>query len=339
MPAPTAPPPEAVVMQLIFGKWIAMAMSVAAKLRVADKLTAGPRSITELAAETNTHAPSLYRVLRALASAGVFAEDADGRFCQTPASELLRTEVPGSMRAVADYCGSDWSWRPWGQLLESVRTGRTAFDVVFGEPAFDYLAKHPRESAVFNDGMTGFSSRMAPAVAEAYDFGRFDTIVDVGGGHGHLLCTLLKHYAGPRGIVYDSPHVAEGASTRIAEFGLSDRCRAEGGDFFASVPKGGDAYLMKHIIHDWPDDRATTILRNCRAAAKDRAKVILVEMVIPPGNEPSPGKLLDLEMLVIASGKERTEREYTELLAGAGWTLTRIVSTKSPVVVIEGAAA
>ncbi len=333
-----APPPEAVVTQMIFGKWVAMALSVAAKLRVADALAAGPKSVADLAAQTETHAPGLYRVLRALASVGVFAEGPDGRFGQTPLSEVLRTGVPGSMRAVADYCGADWSWRPWGHLLDSVRTGRTAFDAVFGEQAFAYLAKHPDESAVFNEGMTGFSMQASPAVADAYDFSPFGTVVDVGGGHGHLLCTILARYPGPTGVVFDSPHVAAGATPRIAEAGLSDRCRAEAGDFFQAVP-AGDAYVMKHIIHDWPDDKAATILRNCRAAAKPGAKLVLVEMVIPPGNDPSPGKLLDLEMLVIASGKERTEREYADLLAGAGWRLTRVVPTKSPASVVEAGAA
>jgi hypothetical protein len=335
---PSPPPPEAVITQLIFGKWVAMALSVAAKLRVADALAGGPKAVEALAAETGTHAPSLYRVLRALASVGVFAEDADGRFRQTSLSEVLRSGVPGSMRAVADYCGADWSWRPWGKLLDSVRTGKTAFDEVFGQQAFEYLAEHPDESAVFNEGMTGFSMQESPAVAEAYDFSPFGTVVDVGGGHGHLLCTVLEMYPGPTGVVYDAPHVAAGATARIAAAGLAGRCRAEGGDFFRSVP-AGDAYVMKHIIHDWPDDRATTILRNCRAASAPGAKVVLVEMVIPAGNGPSPGKLLDLEMLVIASGKERTEAEYAALLAGAGWRLTRVVPTKSPASVIEGEAA
>ncbi|WP_238537803.1 methyltransferase, partial [Zavarzinella formosa] len=255
-----------------------------------------------------------------------------------PLSEVLRTGVPGSMRAVADYCGADWSWRPWGQLLESVRTGGTAFNEVFGEPVFDYLSKHPAESAVFDDGMTGFSMQASPAVAEAFDFSPFDTIVDVGGGHGHLLCTILAKHPKPHGIVFDSPHVVAGATPRIAEAGLANRCRAEGGDFFLAVP-AGDLYVMKHIIHDWADDKATTILRNCRSAANPGAKLALVEMVIPPGNDPSPGKLLDLEMLVIASGKERTEAEYAQLLAGAGWKLTRVTPTKSPTSVIEAEAA
>lgn len=337
MPETAPPPPEAVVTQMIFGKWVSMALSVAAKLRVADALAAGPKSPAELAAETGTHAPSLYRVLRALASVGVFAEDADGRFRQTPLSEVLRSNVPGSMRAVADYCGADWSWRPWGQLLETVRTGKTAFDGVFGEQVFAYLAKHPDESAVFNEGMTGFSMQESPAVAAAYDFSTFDTIVDVGGGHGHLLCTILNKYPGPRGVIFDAPHVAAGATPAVAAAGLADRCRAEGGDFFEAVP-AADAFVMKHIIHDWADDKSTTILRNCRTAAKPGAKLVLVEMVIPPGNGPLPGKLLDLEMLVIASGKERTEAEYADLLAGAGWKLTRVVPTEAPTSVIEAGA-
>ncbi len=332
----SSPPPDAVLAQLIFGKCVAMAISVAAKLRVADKLAAGPKSVADLARETGTHAGSLYRVLRALASVGVFAEEPDGRFRLTPMAEYLRTGVPGSLRGVADYMGSDWSWRPWGKLLDSVRTGETAFDRVFGEPCFDYLAKHPDESAVFNEGMTGFSSATAPAVAEAYDFSRFGTVVDVGGGHGTLLAAILKAHPDVRGVVYDAPHVADGAREALRAAGLADRCRVEGGDFFKSVPAGGDAYLMKHIIHDWPDDKATTILRNCRKAVKPGGKLLLVEIVLKPGNEPDLGKILDLEMLVLPSGRERTEAEYAALFAGAGWRLARVVPTKSPVQVIEG---
>jgi hypothetical protein len=328
-------PPDAALAQLIFGKCISMAISVAAKLRIADKLAAGPKSAADLARETGSHAPSLYRLLRALAGAGVFAEDADGRFRLTPMAEFLRTGVPGSLRGIADYCGSDWSWRAWGNLLDSVRTGETAFDRVFGEPCFDYLAKHPEDSAVFNEGMTGFSSSVAPAVAEAYDFSKFGTVVDVGGGHGVLLSTILKAFPAIRGVVFDAPHVVEGAKEPIRAAALADRCRAEGGDFFRAVPAGGDAYLMKHIIHDWPDDKATTILRNCRKAVNPGGKLLLVEIVIKPGDEPDLGKLIDLEMLVIASGRERTEAEYARLFAGAGWKLTRVVPTKSPMQVIE----
>lgn len=332
---PSQTPPDVALVQLIFGKCLAMAISVVAKLRIADILADGPKTVDDLATRTRTHAPSLYRVLRPLAAVGVFAEQADRRLALTPMGEYLRTGVKGSLRGIADYCGSDWSWRAWGNLLETVRTGSTAFDSIFGEPVFDYLGKHADESAVFNEGMTGFSSNIAPAVAEAYNFGDFKTIVDVGGGHGILLTTILKSHAGVNGIVFDSSHVVVGAEEAIRKAGLTGRCRIIGGDFFESVPRGNDAYLMKHIIHDWPDDRATTILRNCRNGVNAAGKLLLVEVVIAPGDTGDLAKIIDLEMLVIASGKERTEAEYRQLLAGAGWRLTRIVATKSPAQIIE----
>jgi hypothetical protein len=332
---PPQTPPDVALVQLIFGKCLAMAISVAAKLRVADRLAESPKTLAELAATTKTHAPSLFRVMRALVAVGVFAEQADGRYALTPMGEYLRTGVKGSLRGVADYCGSDWSWRAWGGLLDTVRTGRTAFDTVFGEPVFDYLGKHPDESAVFNEGMTGFSSNIAPAVAEAYDFKAFQTVVDVGGGHGVLLNTILQAHPGVKGIVFDAPHVVVGAEDAIRQAGLTERCRAVGGDFFQSVPSGGDAYLMKHIIHDWPDDKATTILRNCRKGVNPGGKLLLVELVLAPGDAADLGKVLDLEMLVVASGQERTEEEYRRLLAGAGWRLTHVIPTKSPAQIVE----
>jgi O-methyltransferase domain len=332
---PSQTPPDAALVQLVLGKCISMAISVAAKLRVADHLADGPKTLADLAANTKTHAPSLYRLLRSLAAAGVFSQEADGRFALTPMGEYLRTGVKGSLRGMADFFGSDWSWRAWGHMLETVQTGHTAFDSVFGEPVFDYLGKHPDESAILNEGMTGFTSNIAPAVAEAYNFAAFKTVVDVGGGHGVLLSTILQSYAGVNGIVFDSPHVVVGAEDAIQKAGLTGRCRAVGGDFFQSVPAGGDAYLMKHIIHDWPDDRATTILRNCRKGVNPGGKLILVELVIAPGNAADLGKVIDLEMLVIASGQERTEVEYRQLLAGAGWRLTRVLPTKSPAQIVE----
>jgi hypothetical protein len=316
-----------------------MAVSVAAKLRIADKLADGPKSADELATETKTHAGHLYRLLRTLASVGVFSEDEAGRFHQTPVSEYLRTGVQGSMRGMADYCGSAWSWNAWGDLLGSVQTGETAFDRVFGEPCFDWLAKHPDDSAVFNEGMSGFSSSIGQAVVEAYDFAPFGTIIDVGGGHGTLLVKILNAFPSLRGVVFDAPHVAEGAVAVLREAGLNDRCRAEGGDFFQAVPKGGDAYIMKNIIHDWPDDKASTILKLCREGVNPGGKLLLVEMVIKPRNEPDIGKMLDLEMMVLPSGKERTEAEYADLLRGAGWKLTRIVPTNSPASIVEADAA
>jgi hypothetical protein len=326
---------DVALVQLLFGKYISMAIAVVAKLRVADLLADGPKSLTDLATRTETHAPSLYRILRTLAATGTFAEQADGRFALTPMGEYLRTGVNGSLRGMADFFGAEWSWRACGHMLETVQTGRTAFDSVFGESAFDYLGKHPDQSAVFNEGMTGFTSNIAPAVAEAYNFAAFKSVVDVGGGHGVLLNTILQGYPGTNGIVFDSPHVVVGAEDAIRKAGLVGRCRAVGGDFFESVPAGGDAYLMKHIIHDWPDDRATTILRNCRKGVNPGGKLLLVELVIAPGDAADLGKLIDLEMLVIAGGRERTEVEYQQLLAGAGWRLTRVLPTNSATQIIE----
>ncbi|HEY2787012.1 MAG TPA: methyltransferase [Fimbriiglobus sp.] len=333
---PKKPEPGEILGQLIFGKCATMVCSVAAKLRIADKLAAGPKSAADLAAETNTHAPTLSRVLRCLAGFGVFTEAADGTFALNPAGELLRTGVPGSMRGMAEFCGDTWTWDAWGDLLYSVRTGKTAFDHVFNKGCFEYLAEHKDESEVFNEAMTGFSGMVAPAVVEAYDFSKFGTIVDVGGGHGKLLTTVLKENPGVKGIVYDAPHVAAGAADAIRSAGLADRCKAEGGNFFKAVPAGGDAYMMMHIIHDWPDDKATTILKNCRKGVSPGGKLLVVDSVVAPPNEPDAAKILDLEMLILPGGKERTEAEFVSLYAGAGWRLTRVVRTKSPKCVIEG---
>jgi SAM-dependent methyltransferase len=337
MPAESAPPaPSEVLGQMIFGKCVTMALSVAAKLRIADKVAAGAKSADELGKETQTHGPTLYRVLRALSGLGVFSESADGKFSLTPMGELLRSDVPGSMRGMADFVGDKWSWDAWGDLMYSVRTGKTAFDHVFGEPCFDYLKKHPTESETFNEAMTGFSGMVAPAVVEAYDFTPFRTIVDVGGGHGKLLSEVLKANAKVKGIVFDAPHVAAGANEAIAKAGLADRCKAEGGDFFKAVPAGGDAYMMMHIIHDWPDDLAITILKNCRKGVNAGGKLIVVDAVVAPPNVPDPAKILDLEMLVIPGGKERSENEFATIFAAAGWKLNRVVPTKSPKSIIEG---
>jgi len=334
--SPVACQPGEVLGQLIFGKCVAMALSVAAKLRIADKLAVGPKTAAQLATETGTHGPTLYRVLRALAGFGVFSESADGSFSLTPVSELLRTGVAGSMRGMADFVGSEWSWKAWGELMHSVRTGRTAFDHAFGKPCFEYLSEHLDESEVFNEGMSGFSSMVAPAIVEAYDFSKFGTIIDIGGGHGMLLASVLKSNPGVRGVVFDSPHVAAGAHEAIRAAGLADRCRAEGGNFFESVTPGGDAYIMMHIIHDWPDDKAATILRHCRKGVKSGGRLLVIDSVIAPPNLADMAKVLDLEMLVLPGGQERTEAEFTQLFAKSGWRLTRVVATKSPKSIIEG---
>src|SRR5262249_41663403 len=216
---PSQDPPEVALLRLLFGRSVSMAISVVAKLRVADLLADGPKTLADLGAKTKTHAPSLHRVLRTLVAVGVFAET-DGRFALTPMGGHLRTGVKGSLRGVADFCGSEWNWRTCGDLLQAVQTGSPAFDRVFGEPVFNYLGRHPDEAAVFDEGMTGISSSIGPAVAEAYNFASFKTVVDVGGGHGVLLSTILQAYPGVNGVVFDSPHVVIGAEDTIRKVGL-----------------------------------------------------------------------------------------------------------------------
>jgi hypothetical protein len=333
---PGPPPPEMLLMQMVFGKAVTQALSVAARFKIADQLVSGPKTAAELAALTGLHAGHLYRVMRALAGLGVFAGDEQGKFSLTPMGNLLRSDIPGSARPIATYVCDPWSWKPWGDLAGAVKTGQPVFDRMFGEGVFDYFAKHPDEAATFNEGMTGFSQQAAAAVLKAYDFSKFGTIVDVGGGHGALLLAILKANPGVKGVVFDAPQVAVGATEAIKAAGMSDRCRAEGGDFFKAVTAGGDAIVMKNIIHDWNDAKATTILKACRAAIKPSGKLLLVELVVPPGFAPHMAHILDLEMMVICDGKERTEVEYRDLLAGAGFKLTRVVPTEgSPYSIVE----
>jgi O-methyltransferase domain/Dimerisation domain len=335
-PAGGPPAPLLALQDMILGKWIAQAVSVAAKLGIADLLKDGPRDCDELARANQVDAAALYRLLRALASVGVFVQVDDHQFGLTPMAEFLRSDVQGSLRAVATMAGEDWTWRPWGELYRSVKTGERAFDQIFGVAPFVYLAANPSAAAIFDEAMTGWSMQNSAAVADAYDFSGIGTLMDVGGGHGYLLATILKANPSLRGILYDTAEVTEGAKDRIAAEGLSDRCAVVAGDFFGSIPEGADACILKSVIHDWDDQQAATILRNCRRAVGLGGRVLLAEMVIPPSNDPHVGKLLDLEMLVMAGGRERTEVEFRDLLAAAGLRLARIVPTRSPTSVIEG---
>lgn len=327
-------PPPMVLMQMVFGKAVTQAVSVVARFKLADHMATGSKTAAELAAAAGLNAAHLYRVLRALAGLGVLAGEGD-RFALTPVGELLRSDVPGSMRAIATYVCDPWSWKPWGDLAGSVETGQPVFDRVFGEGVFDYFATHPDEAATFNEGMTGFSQQASAAMLRAYDFRPFGTIVDVGGGHGAILCAVLGAAPAARGVVFDAPPVVAGAHETIRAAGLADRCRAEGGDFFKAVPAGGDLYILKHIVHDWNDAKATQILKSVRAAIPATGKLLLVEMAVPPGFAPHFAHVLDLEMMVVCDGKERTAAEYRELLAGAGFRLTRVLPTEGPHSLIE----
>ncbi len=329
------PAPLLALQNMVLGKWIAQAVSVAAKLGVADLLKDGPRDCDELARANQVDAAALYRVLRALASVGVFVEVDERRFGLTPMAEFLRSDVRGSLRAVATMAGEDWTWRPWGELYRSVKTGERAFDEIFGIAPFDFLAGNPGAAAVFDEAMTGWSTQNAEAVAEAYDFSGIGTLMDVGGGHGYLLVTILKANPALRGILFDTEAVTEGARARIEAEGLAERCAVVAGDFLATIPEGADACILKSVIHDWDDRQAGAILRNCGRAVGPGGRVLLAEMVIPPGNDPHVGKLLDLEMLIMVGGRERTEAQFRELLDGAGLRLTRVVPTRSPTCVLE----
>jgi hypothetical protein len=329
MTTPALPPPL-VLFRLVTGYYVSRAIWVAATLGIADELSAGPRDAEDLAKATSAHGPSLRRVLRLLVSAGVFTEEADGRFSLTPVGECLRTGVPGSMRAAAELFGGH-TQDTWRELLHSVRTGEPGFARVFGTDAFSYMSEHPELAAVFDEAMADWTKQIAVATAAAYNFSRFGTIVDVGGGNGTLLAGILQATPGPRGIVFDLPHVAERARVRLAELGLADRCSAAGGDFFQEVPRGGDAYVLKHVIHDWNDERATTILETCRRAMTAGATLLVIEGVYPPRIDQSPASqgatANDVNMLVATGGRQRSEPEFRALYEAAGLTLTRLVPT------------
>lgn len=323
------------MLQLISGYWVSQAIAVAARLKLADLLAAEPRTAAELAPLTNTHALSLHRLLRSLASVGIFAEDEQQRFQLTPLAERLRSDIPGSQRAVA-LMMSDEHYLAWADLLYSIQTGKPAFDHRYGKPVFDYLAEHPDQAQIFDEAMTGVHGAETRGMLEAYDFSGIGTLIDVGGGNGSLLIEVLQQYPSLHGVIFDRADVVERAKTRIKNAHLEDRCRTVAGNFFESVPTGGHAYLLRHIIHDWDDEKSHKILHNCRQAMTSQAKLLLVESVIPPGNDPGFAKLLDLNMLVIPGGMERTEAEYRELYQSAGFRLTRIVPTRTDVSVIEG---
>jgi hypothetical protein len=327
--------PQDVINRMITGYWTTQMVYVAAKLKLADLVAAGPKTAEELAKPTGTHAPSLYRLLRGLASMGVFVEDTSGRFALTPVAECLRSDVPGSQWALAVMSGEE-HYKAWGELLYSVQTGKIAFDKLFGMPCFDFLSQNLEQAKVFDLAMVGVHGRETSAMTDAYDFSGCRVLADVGGGNGSLLTSVLKKHSGLRGILYDLPGVVQRAKADLAAAGVADRCEVIGGSFFESIPPGADAYLMRHIIHDWDDEKSTTILRNIHKAMSGDAKLLLVEGVIPPGNDPSFGKLLDLTMLTIPGGKERTEAEYRTLFRTAGFELTRIVPTGAEVSVIEG---
>lgn len=329
------PPPHVQLMKMILGRWVSHAIGTAAKLGLADHLAAGPKTTEDLAKLSSVQPQAVGRLLRALASVGVFTEQEPGRFANTPLSEALRVDSPASARAFALMVDHSANINAWLQLDYSVQTGACGFEKAHGAKPWDWMQKNPEFGRVFDDAMTSFSAQIAPAVAQAYDFSGIGKLIDVGGGHGMLLTTILAKNPEMRGVVFDQPSVVAGAKATIERSGTTSRCEARGGDFFAEVPEG-DAYIMKHIIHDWNDTDAQRILQAIHKSAKPGSKLLLIESVIKPGNDPDLAKIVDLEMLVVtAGGRERTEREYAQLLEKSGFRLQRVVPTHSPVCVIE----
>lgn len=321
--------------ELIGGYRLTQLIYVAAKLGIADLLRDGPKPVIELAASASVNARNLYRVLRALASNGIFSETGDGRFELTPLAEPLQTGVPGSLTGWAVISGGEWH-QAWGDLLNNVVTGETAFNHVFGMGYWEYLAQNSDADEAFNQAMTENSAMTLAAVVEAYDFTGIDTLVDVGGGHGALIMGILKANPNMRGILFDQQNVIEGIGSELREEGVAERCELVSGDFFQGLPEDGDSYVLRWIIHDWDDERAIEILKSCRRVMGSDDKLLLVERVLPLGNEPSEGKLGDIMMMVLVDGVDRTESEFQHLFDSAGFKLTRIIPTQGPMSIIEG---
>jgi O-methyltransferase domain/Dimerisation domain len=328
--------PAQQVMQVATGYMASSCLYAAITLNVADHLASGPKTVVELAKASGANEDALYRVLRLLASLGIFEEVAPKKFAQSPASDLLRKNVPGSLRGMAVFLPDPIHYRIYGNIMHSLSTGKPAADDTLGMPVFQYLEKDQAYSQVFNDAMTALSAPVAEAAVEAYDFSGIGTLVDVAGGHGEVLMSILKANPNVRGILADLGHVVEGAKPRIASAGLSGRMQAVACDFFKSVPENGDAYIMKHIIHDWDDERASIILKNIATAmGAKKGRVILLESVIAAGGAPDLGKFIDIEMVLFPGGRERTADEFKGLFERSGFHLTKVVPTKSPLSVVE----
>jgi len=333
--ASQAVPPHAQLIQMAAASWVAATVYAAAKLGIADHLATGPRSAVELAAATRTHAPSLYRLMRTLAGLGILSERDAQRFALTSLGEALQTGAPGSARAtLIAFCGPAF-WHSWEEMLYSLETGNTGFEKANGMPLFEYLAQHPEEASYFSEAMVGFHGSEPPAVAAAYDFSGITTLVDVGGATGNMLAAILSRHSGLRGVLFDRPHVVSEAPTLLKARGVEPRVTIEAGDFFTTVPAGGDAYLLSHIIHDWNEEQCLTILGHCRKAIKPGGRLLIVETVLPEGDTPHQGKVQDMVMLVVPGGQERTATEYATLLEKAGFLLQRVVPSESVVSVVE----
>jgi hypothetical protein len=331
----TAMPAPALVLQMLTGKWISQAISTAAQLKLADYLADGSKSIDELASASKTNARALRGLLRALASVGVFAERSE-RFENTPLSDTLRTASPRSLRPLALFLGDQPTWRAWGELPYVVRTGKSGFRQAHGELPYEYFAKHPEAGSYFNEAFTSFSAQEMDAIHRIFDFSQVEVLADIGGGQGAMLASILQKNPRQKGILFEQPHVIQGAEPVIASFGVASRCEVSAGDFFEKVPSGADGYLLKHVLFNWNDDDALRILNAIRRAIPSSGRLFVIDPVIKPESGQTFAKFLDLEMMVLYDGGcQRTEAEFTRLLERARFKVQKVVDTEAPSSIIE----
>ncbi|HKX84757.1 MAG TPA: methyltransferase [Pyrinomonadaceae bacterium] len=336
--APEQLPADVQLLQLGLGAFVSSAVYVAAKLGIADLLADGPKTTEYLAVKTQMDERSLYRVLRSLASVGAFSEGPSKTFSNTPMSETMRSDVEGSTRDLVIWMGEPEHWKVYGDLLYSVKTGRPAWDHVHGESVFPYLFETNKPLGdIFNRAMTSYSHQTIGPLLAAYDFSQARTIADIAGGYGHLLGAVLQANTQAKGVLFDLASVLEGAPAMLDSYGVRERVELVEGDFFTEIPVRADVYILKHIIHDWYDDNCSLILKNIRASMPDEGKVLIIESVVPEGNEPSFSKIIDLEMLLAPGGMERTVSEFEQLLDSNGFKLNRIIPTQGPMSIVEAA--
>lgn len=330
-------PPASLMFNLIAGRWVTQMIYVAAELKIADQLKDGPRTVDELASASGSQAQPLYRVLRALASLGIFKETRGRRFSLTPVAATLRCELPGSMRGLALMSCSKYQEDSWRQLLEGVKTGEAPFRRAHGVSIFSYLEAHPEDLRVFSEAMTNVSMTENPAIASAYKFSSLRTLVDVGGGNGSLLRAILEANPKLRGVHFDQPSVSARArqDVYLTAQSVIERCRFESGSFFDAVPGDADAYTIKRVLHDWSDAECVKILANCRVAMNPKGRVLAIDSVIEPGNAADRGKLMDVQMFAIG-GRERTKQDFAALFREAGLRMTRVIRTNCPLSIVEG---
>jgi hypothetical protein len=329
-------PPEAVMMQMASGYWMTQLIYVAAKLGIADLLKDGPKSCDEIAAATGTNARSIYRVLRTLAGTGVFAEtEQQGYFTLTPLAAALRSGVPGSMRAMAVMFGEE-QYKAWGEILFSLKTGKSSFEHMYGVPMFKYFVDNPEPGEIYEEAMTSVSAAEKAEILKSYDFSYIKKLVEVGGGHGSFISSILKANPNMQGVLFDQPYVIEGAKDFIKAEGLTDRCELVAGNFYESVPAGGDTYSLKHVLHGCSDEQCITVLKNCHKAMVDNGKLLIVERIVGSGKDAFLAKFLDVNMMMLVTGGcERTEAEYRNVIEASGFEVVRVVPSKAGVSVIE----